>query len=165
MAKEDQGAEVVSDELKNPELDALVAQHEPVAQEYQPGEAPAPASMGNAQCVAMGLEMAVSMGKHYFPSLENTAPPEKCQAVAESVGAVLDKYGVAAGGWLSQYGAELAALVTCSTFGFGVYAGIKADIAARAAEKPKKEPAPAADMQEAPKQESDLPGWSAVNVG
>jgi hypothetical protein len=164
MAGKDDAAANVTEELASPELDAMVAAHEPVGgAEFVPGQ-PEPSEMGNAKCVAMGLEMAVAMGKAYFPSLERTAPPEKCQEVANSVGAVLDKYGVAAGGWLSQYGAELGALVTCSTFGFGVYAGIKADIAAREAEAVQRPAPPPANVPEmAPAKPADeagnLPGW------
>ena len=164
MAGKDDAAAKVTEELASPELDAMVAAHEPVGgAEFVPGQ-PEPSEMGNAKCVAMGLEMAVAMGKAYFPSLERTAPPEKCHEVANSVGAVLDKYGVAAGGWLSQYGAELGALVTCSTFGFGVYAGIKADIAAREAEavqRPAPTPANVPEMAPAKVAEEagNLPGW------
>lgn len=162
------------EELARGELDRLAAEHDADlaaagAAAGQGGDVASPAAgdMGNAQCVAMGLEMAVAMGKAYFPSLERTAPPEKCQQVADSVGAVLDKYGVQAGGWLTQYGAELAALVTCSTFGMGVYAGIKADIAAREAAE-RSEPAPPAPPvtvtgSTTPEAGADLPKWSQVN--
>lgn len=170
MSKEQDNSQ---DEINRGELDRIAAEQDAdlnaADAEFVPGEAPAVAGdLGNAQCVAMGLEMAVAMGKAYFPSLEATAPPEKCQQVAASVGAVLDKYGVQAGGWLSQYGPELAALVTCSTFGMGVYAGIKADIAAReAAEAARPKPQAAAvtvseETPAKPDEAADLPGWRDI---
>lgn len=172
----DQNKPDVNEQLDSTELDALVAEQDaalnpPAAEgdEFQPGQTPAPADMGNTQCVAMVLEMGVAMGKVNFPSLEQTATPEKCQQVAASVGAVLDKYHVQAGGWLSQYGAELAALVTCSTFGIAVYTGIRADIAAREAAERKPVTAPASTVTVTEKQPEDpaanLPKWGQVNGG
>lgn len=172
MSKDAQQAVTVNEELARRELDILAAEQDadlaaPAGDEYTPGEPGAPGDMGNAACVAMGLDMAVAMGEVYFPSLKATAPPEKRQAVAASVGAVMDKYGVSAGGWLSQYGVELAALVTCGSFGVAVYAGIKADIAAReaaaAAANPKPQTASAApEPAPAEGEEAQLPGWGEV---
>lgn len=164
-----------NEQLASRELDAMVAEQDAAlnppaeaGEEFQPGQAPAPADMGNTQCVAMLLDVGVAMGTAYFPSLEHTAAPEKRQQVAASVGAVLDKYQVQAGGWLTQYGAELGALVTCATFGVGVYAGIKADIAARqdAERKPVTAPAAPVTVTEQPPAAEDpaanLPKWDAV---
>ncbi|MCW3478965.1 hypothetical protein OL229_05220 [Neisseriaceae bacterium JH1-16] len=134
-------------DLHSPVLDALVADHEPVAAEAE-GAAPA-AELSNADSVAMGLELAVTFGKGYFPSLASTAPPEKCRQVGDALGAVLDKYGVQTAGWLATYGAELQALMVAGGFGVAVYAGIKADIAAREKEEakpvPTVAPSPAGD--------------------
>lgn len=164
-----------NEQLASRELDALVAEQDAAlnppaeaGEEFQPGQAPAPADMGNVQCVAMLLDVGVAMGKVYFPSLERTAAPDKCQQVAASVGAVLDKYGMQAGGWLTQYGAELGALVTCATFGVGVYAGIKADIAARQDAERKPVTAPAAPVTVTEQQPAaddpaaNLPKWKDV---
>lgn len=162
-----------NEELARTELDALAAEHDEAAEEFQPGEAgqPAPADTGNAQTVSMVLEMAVAFGKTVYPSLETTASQEQCQKVAASVGAVLDKYNVQAGGWLSQYGTEIAALVSCASFGAGVYAGIKADIAAREAEASHRPARPVTVTEQkgpelAPADPEDpaanLPGWQDV---
>jgi len=137
------------DDLASPELDALVAEHEPVTAEA--GEAaPAAPALSNADSVTMGLELAVTFGKAHFPSLATTATPDKCRQVGDALGAVLDKYGVQTAGWLAAYGAELQALMVAGGFGVAVYAGIKADIAAREKEEAKPvpkvvPPAPAGD--------------------
>lgn len=175
MSAKDNAATDMNEQIASRELDALVAEHDadmnPPAdngEEFQPGQAPAAGDMGNVQCVAMALEMGLAFGKVHFPSLEHSASPEKCQQVAASVGAVLDKYGVQAGGWMAQYSVELGALVTCATFGVGVYAGIKADIAARQ-QQPVTAPAAPVTVTEkhdtapaAVEEGAGLPGWGEV---
>lgn len=171
MSAKDNAVAAENEAIAARELDLLVAKHDAdmnppaeTGEEFQPGQAPAAGTMGNVQCVAMAMEMGVAFGKEYFPSLETSASPEKCQQVAASVGTVLDKYGVQAGGWMAQYSAELGALVTCVTFGVGVYAGIKADIAARQ-DKPVTAPAAPVTVTEnaTPAEEgAGLPGWDGV---
>lgn len=71
-----------------------------------------------------------------FPSLKEIYTPEVTQAAAQAIAAVCNKHGWLQGGMMGKWGEEIACAAIVGPLAFQTYQGVRADLAARAADKP-----------------------------
>lgn len=99
---------------------------------------PPPPTLSNAQCLMLAGQLVrgtlQTMAKLESPAA--TMADERMQPVADSLAAVLDKYGIKLQDVAGGYMLELTALGVAAPFAWAVHTGIKAEIAARQKDAP-----------------------------
>lgn len=86
--------------------------------------------------IAAAMGMAVAMLGPMFPSLRTIYTPETMGAASGAIAAVCDKHGWLDGGFMGQYGPEIACLAIVGPLGFATYQGVRGDLAEMAKKKP-----------------------------
>lgn len=86
--------------------------------------------------IAAAMGMAVAMLGPVFPSLRTIYTPETMGAASGAIAAVCDKHGWLDGGFMGQYGPEIACLAIVGPLGFATYQGVRGDLAEMAKKRP-----------------------------
>ena len=119
-------------------LDAEIAAAAPGAIIAQQEEAAAlDQGTNNGKALRLMLGLGVPLLGKLYPCIVEIYTEEAQEQVADSLGPVLTKYGVDLGDLGGAYREEIAAAIVCVPLALATVAGMRADIAARAAQAPK----------------------------